>query len=52
MPGAVWLVYKNTDMNLQIVMGSGLKIFDPGQVNFLLLGWGQPFMVWVGKIIP
>jgi len=27
--------------------GSGSKIFDPGQVNFLWLGSGLPFMVWV-----
>jgi len=27
--------------------GSRSKIFDPGQVNFLWLGSGQPFMVWV-----
>jgi len=27
--------------------GSGSKIFDPGRVNFLWLGSGRPFMVWV-----
>jgi len=27
--------------------GSGSKIFDPCRVNFLWLGSGQPFMVWV-----
>jgi len=34
--------------------GSGSKIFDPVQVNFLWLGLGQPFMVWVWiwKILP
>jgi len=34
--------------------GSGSKIFDPRWINFLCLGLGQPFMVWVGiwKISP
>jgi len=34
--------------------GSGSKNFDPGRVNFLWLGSGQPFMVWVciSKISP
>jgi len=32
--------------------GSGSKFFDPGQVNFLRLGSGQPSMVLVWKISP
>jgi len=27
--------------------GSGSKNFDPGRVNFLWLGLGQPFIIWV-----
>jgi len=32
---------------LWISDGPGSKIFDQGRVNFLWLGLGQPFMVWV-----
>jgi len=40
--------------NLTYSDGSGSKIFDPGLVGsiFLLLGLGQPSMVWVWKISP
>jgi len=32
--------------------GAGSKFFDPSRINFLWLGSGQPFMVWVWKISP
>jgi len=43
---------KNVNNCTQSSDGSGSKTSDPGWVNVLWLGSGQPSMVWVWKISP